>query len=66
MAVMTPALFTGCGSDTVCDDLENFLNVEMVEVNAEYEKLTAEVGTGKHLKTMLLSRKALTTHFFHL
>lgn len=35
MAVMAFTLLTGC-SDPVYDDLENFLNVEMVEVNAEY------------------------------
>ena len=39
MVVMSFALLTGCGSDPVYDDLENFLNVEMVEINADYENL---------------------------
>ena len=50
MMVMSFALLTGCGSDPVYDDLENFLNVEMVEVNADYEKITAEVGTWETLE----------------
>lgn len=45
MVVMSVTLLAGCGSDPVYNDLENFLNVEMVEVNADYVKLTAEVGT---------------------
>lgn len=44
MVVMSITLLAGCG-DPVYDDLTNFINVEMVEVNANYEKLTAEVGT---------------------
>lgn len=50
MVVMSFTLLTGCGSDPVYDDLENFLNVEMVEVNADYEKITAEVGTWETLE----------------
>ena len=50
MVVMSFALLTGCGSDPVYDDLENFLNVEMVEINADYEKITAEVGTWETLE----------------
>ena len=41
--VMVLALFTGCG-DPVEAELTNFLNVEMVEVNANYEKIKEEVG----------------------
>ena len=44
MVVMSVTLLTGC-SDPVYDDLENFLNVEMKEVNEDYTKITAEVGT---------------------
>ena len=44
MAVMALTLFTGC-SDPVFDDFENFLNVEMVDVSANYEKITTEAGT---------------------
>ena len=50
MVVMSVTLLAGCGSDPVYDDLENFLNVEMVDVNADYEKLTAEVGTWETLE----------------
>ena len=48
MLVMSLTFLTGC-SDPVYDDLENFLNVEMKEVNADYTKLTAEVGTWQNL-----------------
>ncbi|MBE7037893.1 MAG: hypothetical protein E7404_03210 [Ruminococcaceae bacterium] len=41
--VMAFTLLTGC-SDPVYDEFENFLNVEMVETNANYEKITAEAG----------------------
>ena len=44
MVVMSVTLLAGCGTDPVYDDLENFLNVEMKEVNEEYTKLTEEVG----------------------
>ncbi len=44
MMVMSLTLLTGC-SDPVYDDLENFLNVQMVDVNADYTKITEEVGT---------------------
>ena len=50
MVVMATALFTGC-SNPVYDDFENFMNVEMVEVNADYEKITAEVGTWENLES---------------
>ena len=41
--VISATLFAGC-SDPVYDDLSNFLNVQMTEVNAEYVSLTEEVG----------------------
>ena len=44
MAVMALTVLTGC-SDPVYDDLSNFLNVEMKDVNADYTKITTEVGT---------------------
>ena len=44
MAVLSFALLTGC-SDPVYDDLENFLNIEMKEVNTNYTKITTEVKT---------------------
>ena len=47
--VMFAAFLTGC-SDPVYDDLEAFLNVKMADVNADYEKITAEVGTWETLE----------------
>ena len=43
IAVLSLTLLTGC-SDPVADDFENYLNVEMKEINADYKKLTQEVG----------------------
>ncbi len=48
MVVMSITLLAGC-SNPVYDDLENFLNVEMKEVNADYVKITTEVGTWESL-----------------
>ena len=50
MVVMSVTLLAGCGSDPVFDDLENFLNVEMVGVNADYEALKAEIATWETLE----------------
>ncbi len=49
IAVMSVALFAGC-SDPIYDDLSNFLNVEMVEVNEDYEKIKAEMSTWETLE----------------
>ena len=49
MAVMSFTLLTGC-SNHVYDDFENFLNVEMTEVNANYEKIKAEAGSWEGLE----------------
>lgn len=43
IVVMSITLLTGCGNP-VYDDLTNFLNVEMVEVNANYETLKEELS----------------------
>ena len=59
MVVMSVTLLASCGSDPVYDDLENFLNVEMVEVNADYEKLTAEVGTWETLEDDAAIKKSI-------
>ena len=50
MVIMSVTLLAGCGTDPVYEDLSNYLNVEMVEVNADYEKITAEVGTWETLE----------------
>ena len=44
MVVMSVTLLSGCGTDPVQADLENFLNVEMTDVNINYNRLTEEVG----------------------
>jgi len=42
-AVMMLTALIGC-SNAVYDDFQNFLNVEMVEVNANYDKLLGELA----------------------
>ena len=59
MVVMSVTLLAGCGSDPVYDDLENFLNVEMKEVNAEYTQITAEVGTWETLEDDVAIKKSI-------
>lgn len=59
MVVMSVTLLAGCGTDPVYEDLSNYLNVEMVEVNAEYEKLTAEVGTWETLEDDAAIKKSI-------
>lgn len=41
--VMSFTLLTGCGNP-VYDDFENFLNVEMTEINANYDKIKTEAA----------------------
>ena len=49
--VMAVGILAGCGSDPVAEEFENFLNVEMVEVNANYEKLKAELANWEKYET---------------
>ena len=63
MVVMSVALLAGCG-DPVYDDLSNYLNVEMKEVNADYEKITAEVGTWETLEDDTAIKKSIDLIFF--
>ena len=58
MLVMSVTVLTGC-SDPIYDDLENFLNIEMTEVNADYEKVKAEVGTWETLEDDAAIAKSL-------
>jgi len=51
MAVMSVSLFAGCGTDPIYTDFENYLMVEMVEVNENYGKITAEAGNWGNLET---------------
>ena len=50
IAVMSVAILTGCGN-ALYDDFENFLNVSMDEVNANYEKITAEAAKWETFET---------------
>ena len=59
MLVMATALLTGCG-DPVYDDFVNFLNVEMVDVNINYENITEEVGTWETLEDDAALSKSLS------
>lgn len=43
LVVLSVTILTGCGN-AVFDDFENFLNVEMVDVNENYEKIKTETG----------------------
>ncbi len=47
--IMALAFFTGC-SDPLYDDFENFLNVQMVDVNANYEELKAELTSWENVE----------------
>lgn len=46
--IMSVSLLASCG-DPVYDDFENFLNNEMTDVNANYEKIKAEAATWENL-----------------
>ena len=50
MLVIACTMLTAC-SDPVYDEFENFLNVEMVDVNANYEKIKEEAGSWSNLTT---------------
>ncbi len=47
--VMSFAFLTGCGNP-VFDDFENFLNVEMKEINANYDVITEETGKWENIE----------------
>lgn len=48
--VMALCVFTACG-DPVADEFEKFLNTDMVDVNANYEKLKTEMGKWSDFNT---------------
>lgn len=58
MVVLATAVLTGC-SDPVYDDLSNFLNVQMVEVNADYENIKAEITVWETLEDDAALAKSL-------
>ncbi len=59
MAVIAMAFLTGC-SDPVYDDLSNFLNVEMKQVNEDYVKITEEVGKWEEMEDDIALSKSLS------
>ena len=59
MMVMSITLLTGC-SDPVYDDLSNFLNVEMKQVNEDYVKITEEVGRWEEMEDDIALSKSLS------
>ncbi len=51
MLIMALGTLTGCGSDPVADEFEKYLNTDMVDVNANYEKIKTESGKWESLET---------------
>lgn len=51
LLIMTMGMLTACGGDPVADDFEKFLNTDMVDVNANYEDMTAEAGKWDSFET---------------
>ncbi len=49
--VMMIGMLAGCGSDPVAKDLEKFINTDMVQVNAKYDALKAEMAKWESLET---------------
>lgn len=48
---MAAAMLTGCGGDPVADEFEQFLNTDMVEINANYDKLKEENSKFENFQT---------------
>ncbi len=44
LLVMGLSLLAGCGSDPVADDFTKYMNTDMVDVNANYDKIKEESG----------------------
>ena len=51
MGIMVIGMLTGCGGDPVADDFEKFLNTDMVDVNANYDKIKEETAKWGDLET---------------
>lgn len=51
MGIMVIGMLTGCGGDQVADDFEKFLNTDMVDVNANYDKIKEESAKWGDLET---------------
>ncbi len=48
--VMMIGMLTGCGSDPVAEELEKFVNTDMVAINEKYEDLKAEMTKWQSLE----------------
>lgn len=48
---MFAGVLAGCAGDPVADEFEKFLNTDMVDVNANYEKIKTESGKWESLET---------------
>lgn len=48
--VMMIGMLTACGSDPVAEELEKFINTDMIEVNKKYEDLKAEMSKWQSLE----------------
>ena len=51
MGIMVIGMLTGCGGDPGADDFEKFLNTDMVDVNANYDKIKEESAKWGDLET---------------
>lgn len=51
MLVMALGMLTGCGGDPVADEFEKYLNTDMVDINANYEKIKTESQKWESLET---------------
>ena len=51
MGIMVIGMLTGCCGDPVADDFEKFLNTDMVDVNANYDKIKEESAKWGDLET---------------
>lgn len=51
LGIMVVGMLTGCGSDPVAEDFEKFLNTDMADVNANYEKFKEESAKWGDLET---------------
>ena len=50
--MMAVTLLTGCGSDPILEDLEQYLNVDMNEVNGKYDIVKTESGNLANMESV--------------
>ena len=49
--ILALSVLAGCGSDPVADDFEKFINTDMVDVNANYQKIKTESAKWSDFET---------------